>query len=52
MPILPISLVNGVHCIAYNCQIKIPSFNPVDLIEYFIAKLEGKNYEFNLKPWY
>jgi len=51
VPILPMILINGAEGIACGFSTYIPNYNPIDIIDFMIAILEG-NEPIALKPWY
>jgi len=50
-PIIPILLINGTDGIATGFRTFIPSYNPIDIIEWLKNKLQNKELK-NLVPWY
>jgi len=50
-PILPTVLINGCNGIALAYSTFIPNHNPIDVINWLKAKIEGKSLPL-LKPWY
>jgi DNA topoisomerase-2 len=51
VPIIPMVLVNGTIGIGTGYSTKIPTFNPLDIINNLYALLEGKKMK-DLSPWY
>lgn len=51
LPIIPMSLVNGSLGIATGWSTFIPKHNPLDIIDYLIAKLDSTEPK-PFKPWY
>jgi DNA topoisomerase-2 len=66
LPIIPMVLVNGVDGIGTGFMSKIPKYNPLDLIDIILKKLEDNSYQLlnfdftntetsidvNIKPYY
>jgi len=52
LPIIPMILVNGAEGIGTGFSTFIPNYNPVDIIDWLINKLEGKTNKINLIPYY
>ncbi len=52
LPIIPMILVNGAEGIGTGFSTFIPNYNPTDIINWLINKLEGKANKNELKPWY
>jgi DNA topoisomerase-2 len=52
LPIIPMILVNGAEGIGTGFSTFIPNYNPVDIIDWLINKLEGKTTKSNLVPYY
>ena len=50
-PIIPSILVNGCSGIGTGFSTDIPKFNPIDLANYIIAKLNNTDFP-TIKPWY
>ena len=50
-PIIPMVLVNGAEGIGTGWSTSVPEYNPIELAENIIRKIEGKNME-KMKPWY
>lgn len=52
-PIMPMVLVNGADGIGTGWSTSIPSYNPVELIDAYIKRIDGKSFEENdLNPWF
>ena len=51
LPIIPLVLVNGSAGIGTGWSTSVPSFHPLDLIEYVRGNLEGKRQRPRLVPW-
>lgn len=51
IPVIPMILVNGSKGIGSGFSNDIPSYNPQDLINNMINKMNGKDYV-EMKPWY
>jgi DNA topoisomerase-2 len=53
-PIIPIVLVNGCQGIGTGYSTTVPMYNPLDIIDQYVAKLSGAatDTEGNLIPWY
>lgn len=51
LPIIPMILINGADGIGTGYSTNIPKYNPLDVIENIILKLNGKKYK-KLVPWY
>lgn len=51
LPIIPMVLVNGADGIGTGFSTTIPPHNPVDIINYLMAKLEGNKPKL-FKPWW
>ena len=49
--VIPVGVVNGMNGIATAFSTTTPSFNPFDIIEWFISKCKGEETKF-IKPWY
>jgi DNA topoisomerase-2 len=49
-PVIPFVLVNGAHGIGTGYMCSVPKYNPLDLIRYIRAKLDGSNALPALKP--
>lgn len=52
IPIIPLILVNGCEGIGTGWSTYIPKFNPSDIIEMLLDKLNGKRTKHTLDPWY
>ena len=52
LPIIPMILINGAEGIGTGFSTFIPNYNPVDIIDWLINKLEGKTNKINLIPYY
>lgn len=52
LPIIPMILINGAEGIGTGFSTFIPNYNPVDIIDWLINKLEGKSNKINLIPYY
>ena len=50
-PILPMILINGAKGIGTGYSTTIPCFNPTDILNSIIKRMDGKPFK-NLKPWY
>ncbi len=50
-PIIPMILVNGAEGIGTGWSTTVPEYNPIDLANNILRKLNGEEYE-SLKPWY
>ena len=51
-PIIPFSLVNGITGIGTGFSCNVPSYNPLDLIQYLKDKLNGLESIVNFIPYY
>ena len=51
VPIIPMVLVNGMNGIGTGFSTSIPKYNPIDIVENILNKLEGKEYT-DMIPWY
>lgn len=51
VPIIPMVLVNGMKGIGTGFSTSIPQYNPIDIIENIINKLNDRPYK-EMKPWY
>jgi DNA topoisomerase-2 len=51
LPVIPLVLVNGSSGIGTGWSTTIPSFHPLDLIQYIRDRLEGKQSATALVPW-
>jgi len=51
MPIIPMVLVNGMLGIGTGFSTNIPQFNPIDIINNIVNKLNNKSYN-EMIPWY
>jgi len=51
VPIIPMCLVNGAEGIATGYSTNIPQYNPRDIIEGLIKRMEGHRFK-KLSPWY
>ena len=52
VPIIPMILVNGCEGIGTGYSTYIPKFNPLDIIEILLDRLNGKRTKAILEPWY
>lgn len=52
LPIVPLILINGAEGIGTGFSTFIPNYNPIDIINSLINKLEGKANKIKLVPWY
>lgn len=52
VPILPMSLVNGVHGIATGWSTDLPMYNPTTLAKYLLGDLRNEDAGVVLEPWY
>lgn len=57
LPIIPMQLINGTEGVATGWSSTIPAYNPLDIIEWLIARLKsnlsGEDPDWiQLKPWY
>lgn len=52
VPIIPMVLVNGCEGIGTGYSTYIPNFNPIDIIDILLNKLEGTSNDIQLVPWY
>jgi DNA topoisomerase II len=52
LPILPTILINGAEGIGTGFSTKCPQFNPIDIINILVNKLDGEHKEEILVPWY
>ena len=52
LPIIPMILVNGAEGIGTGFSTFIPNYNPTDIIDVLINKLEDKQNKKSLSPWY
>jgi DNA topoisomerase-2 len=53
VPILPTALINGVRGIGTGWSTNVPSFNPTDICQQFVERLQGKRDSFdNMRPYY
>lgn len=50
-PIIPMLLVNGAEGIGTGWSTTIPQYNPIELAENILKKLNGEEYA-QIKPWY
>lgn len=51
MPILPTILINGAKGIGTGWSTFIPTFNPIDIANNILMKLEGNSMK-SMKPWF
>ena len=51
-PVIPMILVNGAEGMGTGYSTLIPCYNPIDIIEILINKLNGKKYNKKLIPYY
>lgn len=51
VPIIPMVLVNGTEGIGTGYSTYIPKYNPLDIINNLINKINGKEFK-NMEPWY
>jgi DNA topoisomerase-2 len=53
VPILPTALINGVRGIGTGWSTNVPSFNPKDICQQFVERLQGRRDSFdNMRPFY
>ena len=52
LPIIPMVLINGAEGIGTGFSTKCPQFNPIDIINIIIRKLDGEPNDYDLVPWY
>lgn len=52
IPILPSILINGCEGIGTGWSTSIPCYNPIDIANNFILKLDGNDFQNNMTPWY
>ena len=52
LPIVPICLINGAEGIGTGFSTSIPNYNIKDILEYIIGKLNGKDKQVKLIPYY
>lgn len=53
VPILPLLLINGTTGIGTGWSTAVPSYNPIDISNNIINRLNDDNYEFQeMKPWF
>jgi DNA topoisomerase-2 len=50
-PIIPMVLVNGANGVGTGYSTNIPSFNPIDIINYLLKRLKGQKTD-DLIPWF
>ena len=50
-PVIPMILVNGAEGIGTGWSTTVPEYNPLELAEIIVNKINGEEYE-NIKPWY
>jgi DNA topoisomerase II len=51
VPILPLVLVNGAEGIGTGWATSIPQYDPIEIVQNLICKLEGQEYK-EMKPWF
>lgn len=53
VPIIPMVLVNGSDGIGTGWSTSVPQYNPIDLIEAYKKRIEGKMFvDMQINPWY
>ena len=52
LPIIPTILINGAEGIGTGFSTKCPQFNPIDIINILVNKLDGEYKEEVIVPWY
>ena len=52
LPIIPMVLINGAEGIGTGFSTKCPQFNPIDIINIIIRRLDNEPNDYNLVPWY
>nr|QBK90516.1 MAG: DNA topoisomerase II [Pithovirus LCPAC104] len=52
LPIIPLGLVNGCRGIGTGYSTYIPSYKPLDLIEWITKKIKLKDTNYDLIPWF
>lgn len=52
VPIIPFALINGITGIGTGFSCTIPSYNPLQIIEYLRCKLNGQTYTMPFIPYY
>lgn len=52
VPIIPMVLINGCEGIGTGYSTYIPNYNPIDIIDILLNKLNGVNNNIQLTPWY
>jgi DNA topoisomerase-2 len=51
-PVIPLALVNGIAAVGMGFSSTVPNYNPLKIINSYLARLEsGKEFE-ELEPWY
>lgn len=51
LPIIPVALLNGVECICTGWAAKIPNYNPLQVIDAYLNRLQNRRFR-ELTPWY
>lgn len=51
LPIIPLALVNGVDCVCTGWSSHIPNYNPLQIIDAFISRINKRRFQ-DLVPWY
>lgn len=51
VPIIPMCLINGCEGIGTGWSTSIPNYNPREIVDAILAKIEGREFR-NLKPYY
>ena len=52
LPIIPMVLINGAEGIGTGFSTKCPQFNPIDIINIIIRKLDNEPNDYDLVPLY
>lgn len=52
IPVIPMILVNGTEGIGTGFSSNVHSYNPIDIIDIILGKLNKKKSKIELKPWY
>ena len=52
LSVLPVCVINGIEGIACGSSTNIQSYNPLDLYDWYMARLDDKPYGKILVPWY
>ncbi|CAH6420762.1 DNA topoisomerase 2 [uncultured virus] len=51
LPIIPLALCNGAHSVCTGWSSEIPNYNPLEIIDQYLARLTGKKFREPV-PWY